>query len=384
LATASSDLLARAGALEQAGRLDEAEAHCRAILAREPAHAGALNLSGVLAARRGRLDDAVAWLERAVAGDPDTATYQRNLCELYRLVGRLDDAVVRGRRAVALDPADAHAHYNLAVVQADRLELDAAIASANAAIAREPGLAGAYFERGEARLLRGELAAGWADYEWRWQLPSAPPVMRQLRAPQWDGAPLGERALLLIGDQGFGDTIQFARYIPQVAARCPNLLMACSPEMRPLLAQLPGLRDLYVVWERVPPHAAQCPLSSLPFVLGTTLDTIPAPIPYLHADPARAAHWRARLDALLPRGYRRIGLVWAGRPEHQNDRNRSMTLAELAPLAARDRIALVALQKGPATAELGAWYASAPLINLSAEITDFEDTAAILEGSTCS
>ena len=379
MATGSSEALARAGALEQAGRLDEAEAQCRAILARAPDDAGALNLSGVLAARRGQLNLAIGWLERAVASDPDTGTYQRNLCELYRLAGRLDDALACGRRAVALDPHDAHAHYNLAVVHGDRLELDETIASAEAAIALDPQHAGAYFERGEARLLRGELAGGWADYEWRWQLPSAPPVMRQFRTPQWDGAPHGERPLLLIGDQGFGDTIQFARYIPLAAARCPNLLLACSPEMRPLLAQLPGVRESFVMWERIPPVAAHCPLSSLPRVLGTTLDTIPAPIPYLRADEARAAHWRARLDGLLPRGYRRIGLVWAGRPEHQNDRNRSLSLATLAPLGTRDDLALVALQKGPASAQLGAWYGRAPLVNLAAEIADFEDTAAILD-----
>jgi hypothetical protein len=204
--------------------------------------------------------------------------------------------------------------------------------------------------------------------------------MRELRGPLWDGTPLGERPLLLIADQGYGDTIQFARYLPAVAACCANLLIGCSPDMRPIMQQQPGTRALFERWEDIPPYDFQCPLSSLPRAFGTTLDNIPTPIPYLRAEPDRAARWRARLDALAPRGYRRIGLVWAGRPTHENDRNRSLALRQLAPLGARDRIALVTLQKGPAVAQVGAWYGAAPLINLSAEIADFADTMAILDG----
>ena len=380
MATGSTDLLARATAHSQAGQLDEAEALCRELLARAPDDPAVLGLDGVLAFRRGRRAEAIARIERAAALAPETALFPRNLCELYRQVGRIDDAVAAGRRAVALAPNDAEAHYNLGVACYDRLDLDGAIVSASEAIRLKPDLAGAYFERAEARLLRGDLAAGWEDYEWRWKLASAPAHMRKLTQPQWDGTSLGERPLLLIADQGYGDTIQFARYIPQVAARCPNLQLACSPEMRPFLLQQPGIRADHVVWENVPPVAAQITLSGLPRVFRTTLETIPASVPYVRAEPDAAARWRTRLDALLPRGYKRVGLVWAGRPTHDNDRNRSLALAQLAPLGARDRTALIALQKGPAATQIGAWYGSAPLINLSAEIADFTDTAAILDG----
>jgi len=380
MTSGSDDRLALALAHQQAGRLDEAAALCRDILASEPRHADALNLTGVVALKRGRIAEALGWVERAADIAATNAVYQRNLCELYRLAGRADAAAAAGRRAVALAPGDPEAHYNLCVVSYDRLDLDGAIASASAAIALKPDFASAFFERAEARLLRGELSAGWEDYEWRWQLPSAPAQMRQLRGPLWDGTKLGERPLLLIADQGYGDTIQFARYLPAVAARGTNLLLAGSPEMRAILDQLPGVRARFERWEAIPPYEFQCPLSSLPRAFGTTLDNIPAPIPYLRAEPDRAARWRARLDALAPRGYRRIGLVWAGRPTHENDRNRSLALRQLAPLGARDRIALVTLQKGPAVAQVGAWYGAAPLINLSAEIADFSDTMAILDG----
>jgi Flp pilus assembly protein TadD len=372
--------LARAGEHEQAGRLAEAAALCTDILASRPDDAPALNLLGIIAYRQGRLTEAIALVERAVARDGDEAVYRRNLCELDRLAGRLDAALEHGRRAVALAPDDAHAHYNLGLVHADRLELDAAIAAERAALAREPGFAGAHFELAEALLLQGELAAAWDAYEWRWQLPSAPAHMRALAArPTWAGEPLGGRALLLIADQGFGDTIQFMRYIPAVAARCPDVMIACGPEMAPLIAQQPGTRALFDIRQPVPRFDVHCPLSSLPRAFGTTLATIPTPMPYLRAAPEAAARWRARLDARAPAGHRRIGLVWAGRPEHENDRNRSLPLATLAPLGALARTALVALQLGPARAQIAGYAGAAPLIDLAPEIADFTDTMAILE-----
>jgi hypothetical protein len=373
---------AQAVAHEQAGRMAEAGALCDAILARQPAHHGALHLLGVVAFRRGELAAAIALIERAIAQDDGVALYQRNLCELQRRAGRADDAVAHGRRAVALAPDDAHAHYNLGLALYEGLEVDAAIAAQRAALAIEPGLVGAHFELGELLLARGDLVSGWAEYEWRWRMPTAPPQIAAIKQPVWAGEPLGARRLLLIADQGFGDTIQFARYIPQVLARvadpATNLVIACSPEMRPVVGPLAGAAAIENVWERIGRFDLHCPLSSLPRAFGTTLDTIPATSPYLRADPAKEAHWRARLDALLPPAWRRIGLVWAGRPTHENDHNRSLTLDRLASLGSLPKTAFVSLQLGPAQAQLGGWYGGAPLVNLGAEIADFADTMAIV------
>ena len=132
-------------------------------------------------------------------------------------------------------------------------------------------------------------------------------------------------------------------------------------------------------WQEAPDYAAFCALSGLPRLAGTRVDTVPAPVPYLHADPARIAHWADRLDGLVPRGFRRIGVIWAGRPTHNNDRNRSAQLADFAPLTEVPGIALLALQKGPRTDQAGAYYGRAPLINIGAEIADYDDTMAILE-----
>ena len=144
--------------------------------------------------------------------------------------------------------------------------------------------------------------------------------------------PMPKGTLMLIGDQGFGDTINFCRYIPQVLKLCPNILMACSKEMRPLLMQQQGITRYYDRWQDIPSFQAYAPLSGLPRLFHTDLSNIPGNVPYLKAEPAKAESWRKRLDRLAPRGYRRIGLVWAGRPTHGNDFNRSMNLEKLAPL----------------------------------------------------
>ncbi|MGH7096202.1 MAG: tetratricopeptide repeat protein [Stellaceae bacterium] len=374
-----TQLLARANEHEEAGRLEAAESALGEILALAPDHAGALHLLGVVAFKAGRAEAAVALMERSLAGNGAIALYHRNLCEVYRVLGRLDEAVAAGRRAVALAPHDPHACNNLGVAHYYRLELDAAIACAERAVALDPDFAGAHFGMAEALLLRGDFAPGWEQYEWRFKLASAPRLMPPTDRPQWDGGPLAG-TLLLVADQGYGDVIQFSRYIAWVAGRAADIAVACSAEIRAVVAQQPGVRLMFDHWDKRPDFAAFCPLSGLPRLAGTRLDTIPADIPYLRADPRKQTLWAARLAALAPRGYRRIGLVWAGRPSHTNDRNRSAALAALRPLAELPRTALIALQKGAGQAQIGHYWGRAPLVNLGPEIADYADTMAILDG----
>jgi len=295
------------------------------------------------------------------------------------VLGRLDEALVAGNRAASLAPGDVHCHHNLGVLHYHRLELDAAIASAERALAIDPDFAGAHFGIAEASLLRGDFARGWEEYEWRMKLANAPQLLPPTDRPQWDGSPLTDGILLLIADQGYGDVIQFARYIPWAAARCNQLAIACSAELQAVIQQQPGAGMLFDHWERAPAFVAHCPLSSLPRLAGTRGDAIPAAIPYVRADPERVAFWAERLDALLPPQYRRIGIVWAGRPTHHNDRNRSTALASFAPLTDIPGVALVSLQKGPAQAQIGGYWGRAPLVNLGPELRDFADTMAVLE-----
>jgi tetratricopeptide (TPR) repeat protein len=380
----SAEALALANGLEQQGRFDEAEAALDAFLAETPAEPTVIHQKGIVAFRRGRAAEAAEWMERSTALAPGSALFHRNLCEVYRALGRRDAALAVGARAVALDPADPHCHHNLGVLHYDRLEPAAALACAERAVALDSDFPGAHFGIAEASLLQGDFARGWEEYEWRLRLADVPPLLPPSDHPQWDGSPLPPgRTLLLVADQGYGDVIQFARYIPWAAARCADVSIACSAELAPVVGQLPGAGMLFDHWQDAPDFAAFCALSSLPRLAKTTLATIPAPIPYLRADENRFAAWAERLWHLLPRGYRRIGIAWAGRPTHRNDAQRSTRLPALAQFAALPGVALVSLQKGASQREIGGYWGRAPLLNLGPEIRDFGDTMAIVECLEC-
>ena len=368
----------------EAGRLDAAERILGHILAVAPAQPEALHLKGLIAFRRGKTDDAAGLMERSITEGGNKSAHFRNLSEVYRLQAKLDQALAAARRAVALDPADPLGPFNLAMVHYDRLELEPCIAAARHALDLRPNLPQAHMKLAQALLLIEDFGPGWDEYEWRYQIPGAqplmPPGMATAERVQWDGKPLGDRLLLLVADQGFGDVVMFSRYIPWAQAICPNLMVACSIEMMSILSSMfPGIR-LFNRWDEIPLYAAYCALSGLPRLHGTRIGNVPAAIPYLRADPERATLWRQRLDALIAPGLRRIGIAWAGRPTHNNDLNRSIPLSTLAQLFDIEGIALVSLQKGPAVEQIAGYAGRAPLIDLDRQITEFDDTVAILDG----
>lgn len=361
-----------------ASRFDRAERLIGHVLAVTPTQPDALHLRGLIAARRKRPAEAAPLMEMGVAYGGRRATQLRNLSEVYRLLGRLDEALTIARQSIAADPADPLGPFNLAMVHYDRMEIDACAAAARHAIRLRAGLPQGHMKLAQALLIKGEYAEGWDEYEWRYQIPGAQPLMPPTDRKQWDGSPLGERTLLLVADQGFGDVIMFARYVPWVLSVCPNVAIACSGEMQPTVARMfPGLRT-FSNWNETGPYAAFCPFSGLPRLHRTRLDTIPAAIPYLHADPAKAAAWKQRLDAMVPPGLARIGIAWAGRPSHNNDHNRSTALASFAPVAQVPGVALISLQKGEGLGQMAGWQGPAPLIDAGAEIETFEDTLAVI------
>jgi tetratricopeptide (TPR) repeat protein len=373
-----TELFTIAARQERAGNLQEADRLLNHILAVAPNQPDTLHMSGIVAFRLGRQDEALAKMEQAIAHGIDIGLYLRNICEVYRTLNRLDDAVVAAERAVALAPSDPLCLHNLAVIHYERVEIDESIDCAERAMMMSPDMAGAHFARAEALLIKGDWAQGWEEYEWRFRIADAAKLMPSTDKPQWDGKPFADGTLLLVADQGFGDVIQFCRYIPWVLERCPDVAIACSPEMLPVLRQsLPESR-IFFRWEACPPYKAFCALSGLPRLHGTRVDNTLAPIPYLRADPVRVASWTERLRRLAPHAMRKVGIVWAGRPTHNNDRRRSSKLADFAPLAALPGIALVSLQKGPSADQAGRYFGRAPLINIGAEVRDYDDTMALL------
>jgi len=203
--------------------------------------------------------------------------------------------------------------------------------------------------------------------------------MPAMTSAHWNGMRIPTGRLLLVGDQGYGDTIQFARYIKMASERVQDVILGCSQEMGPLLANIPGVAQYCHRWNDVPGHAVHCRLSSLPYIFGTTPDTIPSGVPYLKAAPEKVAAWRERLDATLPPGLKRIGLAWTGRPTHPNDRRRSVRLSRLLPLTQAGPAAFVSLQKPMPEADKETIPSFHGMADFSEQLTDFGETAALME-----
>lgn len=373
------DILALAGRLEHQKDYPFADRLLSRALIAAPDQPDTLHLSGIVAFRMGREDEALRKIERAIERGGDVLLYRRNISEVYRSLGRFDDALKAARRAVELAPGDPIGLHNLAVIHYHRLELDDCVAAAEKALTINAFQPGPHFQLAEALLLRGDWERGWTEYQWRFDLPGNAPLMPPTTRPRWDGTPFDHAPLLLIADQGFGDVIQFSRYIPWALERCPNIAVACAREMRPIVRQVCPSATVFTEWTDCPPFHAFRALSGLPRLHGTRPDVMIDAVPYLRADPMRVEAWRNRLDHLIPGRYRRVGLVWGGRPTHNNDRWRSASLTAFAPLAAVPGLALVSLQKGPPASQTGQYFGAAPLVHLGAEIADFEDSMAILE-----
>lgn len=363
--------------LEQENKLEQADLFAARMLAAMPEHPHILQLAGIVAYRNGRTAEAIERMEKSEALSPQTPVYPRNICEVYRGAGRLDDALRAGKRAIELAPQDSRSYFNLALIHYERLELDDAVRVAEQALAIDPEFAEAHFEKAEALLLAGRLREGWESYEWRFKLKQAEGMLPKTDKPQWDGRPMEPGKLLIIGDQGFGDCVQFGRFMPWAASQAPQPVLACSAELLPLLGQIPGPGKIVTRWDDAAGYEAFIPLSGLPRLAGVTLESIP-PAGYLAPKPALVERWGETLERLVPRGKKRIALVWAGRPTHKNDKKRSLKLTQFKPLFDRDDVVVITVQKGDQIAQAGGYYGRAPLVNLGPEIEDFLDTMAVL------
>jgi hypothetical protein len=238
-----------------------------------------------------------------------------------------------------------------------------------------PGDFPARFDLSETLLLLGEFERGWREYRYRYSLAHTTSIERKVQRPRWDGQPMAGKTLLIYDEQGYGDTFQFMRLVPWAKARSgARVILDIHPDMLSIAARSGGFDEIVTRGSLPPAFDIHCEMMSLPKALGLKLADLPGPMPYLNPDPQRLAHWRQRLAA-LPRPL--VALVWAGRPTHFNDANRSMSLADLAPLG-QAPASFIAIQKGPAAAQAASPPAGMTVLSLSDEIADFEDTAAIL------
>jgi tetratricopeptide (TPR) repeat protein len=374
----------RGNVLGDLRRHEEALASFERAIALKPDYAEAYGNRALTLRDLRRPEDALASAERAVALQPESAqAHGARASALYEL--RRLDAVLEGfDRAIALKPDYAEAHSNRGVLLLEMRRLDEAMASFERAIALKPDFAEAQYQMAMGRLTLGDDRRGWAQYEWRWGTTQFEEAVRDLGAPLWlGGEDLKGRTILLHGEQGLGDTLQFCRYVTKVAALGATVVLEAQGGLERLLSRLEGVDRIVSRGRAAPPYDFHTPLASLPLALNAGPDGDLGP--YLSADPQAAAAWAERLGQP---GALRVGLCWAGgaRPDqpvaHAIDLRRSLPLTAFASLADIDGLQLYSLQKGPPAAQLaearaGGW-AGPPIIDLTDELKDFADTAALM------
>ncbi|WP_294534481.1 tetratricopeptide repeat protein [uncultured Rhodoblastus sp.] len=425
-------------------RLIEAESVCRRILDAQPNLPEARHLLGVILHQAGRQAEAIEQIRRAAANAPDNALIHANLGEMYRLAGALKKAVEEGRRATSIDPgaavawsnlgaalyelkdyedaARAHrraiaadpnfaqAHTNLGNALHGLKRLDEAVAAYRAAVALDPQSADAWANLGTSLhhngdydeavvclrraialapdhanahsglgillLMRGDFAEGFSEYEWR--LRSTERKGPRFPEKPWRGESLAGKHIYVQAEQGFGDTLQFARYIPLLARRAGKVSFRVHQELAVLMREsLPGVE---ILGDRGDPAPYDCDIAlmSLPHMFGTRYETIPAQIPSLRAPVEAIARWQARLASM--QGLR-VGLIWAGNPEHTNDVRRSLDVAHLAPLLKLPGVSFASLQFGARGADLKKLGPGAKkVLDFSRDLGDFANTAGLMTG----
>jgi Flp pilus assembly protein TadD len=374
----SPDALNNLGiSLREKGERNEAAEHFRRAVALRPAYLEALRNLAVTLADLGRFEEAAAAYREGLAIKPDLVHERNNLGAALAQLGRFEEAGDCYRQALSLQPDYPEALNNLGNVLRAQGRLDDAIAAYRQAAALKDDYPDVHHNLAMALLAAGEFAAGWTEYEWRWQTDQLREAHRDFGKPLWRGEAGEGRTLLIHAEQGFGDTIQFCRFAPLAAARGWRVVMMVQRALVRLLGSLDGVAEVRAASGEPPPCDAQCPMMSLPLALGTTLATIPAPQSYLQADPRAASAWRERLAALGQRGPR-VGLVWAGNPGRSPilsavDRRRSMPFDRMAPLFAVPGVQFVSLQKD----ERAASEARA-IVDVMDEMKDFADTAALV------
>jgi tetratricopeptide (TPR) repeat protein len=373
-------------------------AQFRAALAAQPRFVAAhFNLANSLDAL-GRHGEAVAAFEAALALQSRFAPALFGLGNALAALGRHDEAIAPYERAVGVDPKFALAWLALGTAHHALGRFESAVRAFDEALRVRPELAAAHLNRALAWLTVGDFRRGLPEYEWRldpsareparFEVVPARPAQRTAQAaqaarantlPRWCGEPLDARTLLIQAEQGFGDTLQFVRFVPLVAARGARIVLEVQPQLLPLIEPAARAARVTLIAQGAPrpPADLHCPLLSLPFALGTTFDDLPARTPYLSVPAAYQRKWRGSLGG---QAKRKIGIAWSGRI--QKHENRALPLAALEPLFALDGIDWIVLQPQLSDAENAALdtHARARSIHrLGSKVADFADTAAVIE-----
>ncbi|MGP0068476.1 MAG: tetratricopeptide repeat protein [Isosphaeraceae bacterium] len=363
-------------ALAAAKRFGEAEVALRRALALDPTDAGIHNALGIIQAQHKRFDEAEDSYREAIRFDPRLVEAHQNLGNVIRDQDRYDEALACYATAIELRPDGPAIHNNLGVALGRIGRHEDAIRAYDRALALNPEHADARKNRAMMKLLLGDYAEGFAEFEWRWRCSDF--VRPDFAQPLWKGESIAGRTILLLHEQGVGDTIQFIRFAPKVKALGAKVVFRCPTPLLRLFANAPGIDVLVPDTEPLPSFDAYVPLVSLAAIFRTRLEDLPRvhPVPYLRAEPELVASWAERLGTRAP-GERRVGIFWQGNPANTHDRFRSAPLAAFLPLADVPGVRFISLQKGHGVEQIAPLADRLPVLDFR-ESTRFEDTAALM------
>lgn len=366
----------RAVVLQELKRLDEALASCDRALAIRPDFVEALSNRGSVLHDLKRFDEALASCDRALALRPQYADAHANRASALHTLKRFEEALACCDRAAALQPNLPKAHYNRGNALRMLGRFEEAVASYQRECAARPDFAEAHYNEALCRLLIGDLRRGWDEHEWRWRTKELGQGRRDFPQPLWAGGEeIAGRTILIHAEQGFGDIIQFCRYVPLVADRGARVILEVPPALYELMGSLRGAAQVVCTGHPLPRFDLHCPLLSAPRAFGTDLASIPAAMPYLRAAEERKAHWSARLG---PRTRPRIGIAWSGYQAHKNDHNRSIALDAFSSIFAGSDVSLVSVQREVRDADAATLRERSDVLHFGDELTSFADTAALI------
>jgi tetratricopeptide (TPR) repeat protein len=362
-------------------RFDEALAAYDRAYGIAPDDLDALNGRGVALLGLDRTVEAIASYDRVLALDPAHIDALGNRGNALLKLNRLHGAIASYEAALKMAPRHARLLTNHAVALRWLDRPHEALMGLTRALVSSPDFAEARFVQALVKLTLGDFRAGWKGYESRWATAAFAPHRRNFAPPLWLGdQPLAGKTILLHGEQGYGDVIQFVRYAPRVAALGATVILEVQPELVRLLARVTGVAAIVAHGKPLPAFDCHCPIMSLPLAFGTELATIPADIPYLAANVDDIAAWRERLPRSRPVGRRRplVGVAWAGNITHKSDLSRSMRLATLRPLLELPNVQFVNLQHDMRAQDADARRNCPQLKEVGARFADFAETAAVI------
>lgn len=368
--------LGRGNVLLELRRHDDAFAAFDGALALAEDRAGAWLGRGNTLLSLKRFEDAADAYDRALALDSGLAAAWLGRGNVLNALKRFEDASAAFDRALAQKPDYAEAWLGRGNMFMERAQYDEALRCFARAQEFKPGLGEAHFNEANCRLLLGDTARGWDKYEWRWQTRQMRKARRDFPQPLWNGEDtIAGKTILLHAEQGFGDTLQFCRYVALVSGKGAHVILEVDAPLRSLMSGLAGAQRTFARGEPLPAFDLHCPLGSLPRAFGSTLQTIPARVPYLSAPDALVQTWKERLQG---GGGLRVGLAWAGNPDGPQDRYRSIGLGRLLAVTAVQGVQFVGLQKDLRAGDADILKNNPGILWLGNELRDFADTAAVM------